>query len=278
MNRLILVIILLAISATTFAQKDKNDKKDDKKNKGKVVQANTKTPDKPAAPKPTNAATEFVSFKTDTLIKLKESPKIEVTELLEYMSQGQKQGLKVLIPSGNTAAIEKDWKSYLKTLKGKTKKGKEEYFTDNALVSTLSANPIDIYSRIDETANGTNLKVFFDLGGAFLSSKANPEKYPFGETIVRDFAAQQALKGLNSRLENEEGKLSRLAEARKNIETEQQTLELDIERMKETIRQHELTLEKNKTAKLQVDTELQKQITAVEQLKKDIKAIGTGNK
>ena len=102
MNRLILVIILLAISATTFAQKDKNDKKDDKKNKGKVVQANTKTPDKPAAPKPANAANEFVSFKTDTLIKLKESPKIEVTELLEY-----------IIPSGNTAAIEKDWKSYL---------------------------------------------------------------------------------------------------------------------------------------------------------------------
>lgn len=270
--------MLCVFTVPLSAQKKQGTKKDDKKNKGRVVQTptnnNATTPTSIVPPKMLTNAQEATA-KTDSLIKLKESPKIEVTEIIEYMSQGQRPGLKVIIQTGNAAIIEKDWKGYLKTFKGKTKKGKEEYFTDNAAISLLSNNPIDIYSRIEETANGISIKAFFDLGGAYLSSKSNPEKYPIGETIIRDFAVKQAMKGLSSRLDQEEGKLGNLAEARKAIETEQQSLELDIERMKEAIRQNEQTLEKNRAAKLLVDSELQKQITVVEQLKKDIKAIGT---
>lgn len=279
MNRILLICCLLAFSMVVQAQKKDDPKKNNAKKKGKVVQATNQRPTDKTMPttKPTDK-NDYVSFKTDTLIKLKDSPKIEVVEIVEYMSQGQRPGLKVLIPVGNATLIEKDWKAYLKTFKGKTKKGKDEYFTDNALILRLSNNPIDIYSRVEETANGTSLKVFFDLGGAYLSSKSNIEKYPAGQGILREFASQQAMKGLLVRLEKEDTKLSRLADARKAIEIEQQTLELDIERMKETIRQNEQSLEKNKSAKIQVDTEMQKQITVVEQLKKDINSVGTDNK
>jgi hypothetical protein len=280
MYRLLLLICLCICTVSVQAQKKQDNKKqenkkqDEKKNKAAKTRDQRPVSSSSAKDKASPPKTDYVSFKTDSLIKLKDSPKIEVVEIVEYMSQGQRPGLKVMIPSGNTESIEKSWKDYIKIFKGKTKKGKDEYFTDNATLLRLSSNPIDIYSRVEETANGTSLKAFFDLGGAYLSSKNNADKYPIGEAILRDFAAQQAHKGLSIRLDKEESKLSRLADARKAAEIEQQSLELDIERMKETIRQHEQTIEKSKAAKNQLDLELQHQITQVEQIKKDMKSLG----
>jgi hypothetical protein len=53
-------------------------------------------------------------------------------------------------------------------VKGDAKKN--EYFFDNAEIKSFGNNLVDVYSVAEQKAGGVELKMFIDLGGAYVKS------------------------------------------------------------------------------------------------------------
>lgn len=118
---------------------------------------------------------------------------IEVKETKDKMSLGVNNCLQVFIPGAVKGEVERDLLKYMKNynVKGDSKKG--EYLFDNAEIKAFGNNLVDVYVHLDQKAGGVDLKVFFDLGGAFLSAAAQPDKYKTAEEIVHRFARDEAV-------------------------------------------------------------------------------------
>ena len=108
----------------------------------------------------------------------------QITESQSYMSAGTFNSLTIVLPEGSDKDAPKEWVKFFKKY-GKTKKNRktDEYFTDNTNVLGMSNNSVDVYTKF----NGNTMTVWFDLGGAYLSSVEHTEGYALGEQILIDF-------------------------------------------------------------------------------------------
>ena len=138
---------------------------------------------------------------------------------------------------------------------------KEGYFTDNASIPKISENAIDIYSEIDKYPEGTILKVFFDLGGAYLNKTTHAEQHKAATQMLHDFGANESIAALKTRLVVEEKKMLAIRDERKRLKDNN---------AKEAVTRSELMLRENQGLQEKQDQEAQIQINKVEQLKTNI--------
>ena len=121
---------------------------------------------------------------------------LDVQESKDKMSMGVQPCLKVYIPEVAKEDVERDLAKYMKSYSSKGDAKKTETFFDNAQIKAFGNNLVDIYTITEQKAGGVELKVFFDLGGAFLSSGNHPEQFKAAEDIVRRFAREEAVAGV----------------------------------------------------------------------------------
>jgi hypothetical protein len=121
-----------------------------------------------------------------------EKIRIQVEESREKMSTGVNPGLKVYIPEAKKEDVEKDLVKYMKNYNVKGDAKKSEYFYDNAQIKAFGNNLVDIYSIVEQKAGGVELKIFFDLGGAYMSAANHPSQYKEAEQLVAKFAREEA--------------------------------------------------------------------------------------
>lgn len=117
--------------------------------------------------------------------------KIEIIEGTSAFSTGSQNALSFIIHNGNMKDVTKAWEKKLKDLKGKVS-NKKELFADDCSVKEMGANSFDVYSKVEE-ALGEGIRVYaaFDLGGAYLSMAAHPDKYMVAKNILYAFALEQ---------------------------------------------------------------------------------------
>ena len=166
-----------------------------------------------------------------------------VSEGVNQMSLGDHNALSVVLAGMSDKLVENSWKDYL-TQYGKTKKSKGEWVTENVVLnSKIMFDYLNLFAKIDESEEGTTLTVWFDLGGTFLASTLEPEKYAAAEEFMEEFiskvskdkdaedftVAQVKLRKLQSRLEKLSSKYrsyedeirkaeNKLANARQNMQ------------------------------------------------------------
>ena len=107
-----------------------------------------------------------------TIRKLGQAQKVK--ETTANMSQGEKNAFMLNTPDIDTKGTGIIWMDFMKPYKGKTQFNKKtgEWFTDNAKIPRMSDNTMDVYTIFQEKGKNTRgVMVWFDLGGAFLSSK-----------------------------------------------------------------------------------------------------------
>ncbi len=110
-----------------------------------------------------------------------------VNEIRQFMSRGEQNGFEVYLngtkPDDAKDALEK-WAKKFKA-KVETSKKSTEIFIDNANISTVSANTVDMYATVIPIDKGSKINIFVDLGGAFISSSAYGSQYAAMEAFVR---------------------------------------------------------------------------------------------
>ena len=132
----------------------------------------------------------------------------------------------------------------MKSYKGKVGSSKGEIFCDNAVMTQISDNTIDVYAKIKKVNEGTLLTVFFDLGGAYLNAGDNG--YKSAEKIVYEFAVSAAKDAVDKEIKVEQKALVKLENAQEKLEREKETLEKNIKRWNDEIEKAKKDIENAK--------------------------------
>jgi hypothetical protein len=105
-----------------------------------------------------------------------------------------------------TKDAEKLWIDFLKNTNAKTKKDRKtnEVFADDASVPAISSNLMDVYATFTERGKQTEMVVWVDLGGAFLSRRQHPEKIDAFQQWMAEFGRVTRVRKVEIEQEAEE--------------------------------------------------------------------------
>ncbi len=185
-------------------------------------------------------------------------------EVRQYMSKGEQNGIEIILNSTNESATKDGLKKLAKKYKAKMESSKKspEVFIDNAQISSVSANTVDIYAILTPVANGTKVTFFTDLGGAFVTSAAYGTQYAGMDAVIKDFAQTQALTAVGNELKVEEKTLKTLSKELKSLQKDKTKKLKAIDEAKNSIIKYEQEVLKNDTdqATKQQQISLQQQI------------------
>ncbi len=199
--------------------------------------------------------------------------KITVHEQSEDLGKGKNNALVVTIYGADESDVEHAWKSLMKDYGGKVSSTKGIMLAQNAIIKTMGDKPIDLYARFDVKKDEVELVVSFDLGGAFLSASAHPDKYKIAEKIMHDFAAKATADAINDKLKVQQKALDKLTGQEKDLEKDNKNLNSDIDDYQNKIKKAQDAIVKNKDEQAKKQTEISNQTKVVEELDKKAKDV-----
>ena len=213
-----------------------------------------------------------------TLISLLAIPagaqvKVEVKEGSVPLESGRQNGFSIILNTDDVKEVESEWKSVLKKFDGKVEgKLKKELFADDAEISAISSNTIDIYSIGREVGKDkVELSVCFDLGGVYLSSSVNKEAAKEAIKILEDFGKEFQKNMLEKELKAQEKALKELEKEHEGLVKDKEKYEKDIEDAKELIEKRKKEIEENIKDQATKSEEIKSQEKVIEELEKELK-------
>ena len=158
-------------------------------------------------------------------------------EVRQFMSKGEQNGIEIVLngtkPEDAKDALEK-WGKKMKAKIVRDKKN-PEIFIDNAQIPTVSANALDMYAVVTPVDNGSEVTIYTDLGGAFVSSAAYGTQYAGLEAALKKFAKDQAIVVVEDQQKSEEKILKTLNGNLKDLTKDKADYLKDIEKAKALI-------------------------------------------
>jgi hypothetical protein len=192
--------------------------------------------------------------------------KIKVEERNESFLNGNHNSLVVNIYEANQDLIEKEWKKFMKDYNAKVST-KKEVFADDAMIKELSPNTVDVYARVEKNSEGDfNLIVAIDLGGIYLSSSTNSDKYNVAEELVYKFAVQTTKEAIKGQIKSENNILDDLIKSSENLVRENENLKKDIEDYETKILRAQDNIKLNDQSQVRLGEEIEKQRMVVKQI------------
>ncbi|GIZ07970.1 hypothetical protein [Flavobacterium sp. UMI-01] len=184
----------------------------------------------------------------------------------QNMSKGMQPGIEIYIPNISDDHLEDAIKDITKPYKGKCKKVKrtDETFIDDALISEISANTIDIHQFMRKEGDGYKYTAFFNLGGIFLDSAYSTEKFTYAMSIVKRIALRASELKMNEILKDENKILENLEDDKKDLLKENEREAKDIQKAKDLVAKKESAIQENlkmlETKTSEIETQRQKVI------------------
>tara|TARA_R110002072_G_scaffold62872_3_gene157026 strand:+ start:1232 stop:1894 length:663 start_codon:yes stop_codon:yes gene_type:complete len=171
--------------------------------------------------------------------------KITVKEQVVAIDGTSRNSLTVMLLGSNTSDVKKAWKKQLKDLKGKVT-DKTIIFGDNCKLKEMGENSFDVYSLVENaTDKGVKLVAAFDLGGAYLSTSAHPDKYPAAEKLLSNFAVEERKRVVSTEIENNQKILKGFEKALSTLEKEKVDYESTITDYEKKIEESKNEIERN---------------------------------
>jgi hypothetical protein len=201
---------------------------------------------------------------------------IEVKEGSDKFSTGMQNSLSTVIMENSKDDVESEWKSVLKDFKNeKVKSDKGELFADNLVIKEWGNNTVDVYTTFEEDKKTKIVKmhVCFDLGGAYLKSTEQRDKYNYAVKMIRDFAVKMTKIPLENKVKDADKLLSKYMDDQKDLEKENKNLKSDIESYKEKIKKAEEGVKQNEANQVTKKAAIEVQKKAVEAAKKQVESV-----
>lgn len=199
--------------------------------------------------------------------------KITVKEDVVAIDGTSRNSLTVMLVGSNTDDVKKAWKKKLKELKGKVS-DKTIILGDDCKMKEMGDNTFDIYSLVeDATDKGVRLVAAFDLGGAYLSTAAHPDKYPAAEKFVYEFAVEEAKSVVSIEIETAQKILSGFEKELAGLEKDKSGHESDIKDYEKKIEDAKTEIEKNVANQAKKKTEIEGMKAALTDLEVKLKNI-----
>lgn len=200
----------------------------------------------------------------------------QVTENEKLMSQGNKNALSLDLPKVTVKYAEGIWKDFMKPYKGKLIRDKknEEWLSDNAtLVNIGGANTVDVYSKFTQMGENTQVSIWIDLGGGYVSSKEYKEKYVEAEKLLLSYALEVAKTQTKEQLEAEQKNEKRMEKDLRGLEKDNAGLHKDIENWKAKIAKAEQEIQTNLKNQEVAKLKIAEQRKLIEEINKKLESL-----
>ena len=177
----------------------------------------------------------FSSFSQDRAIR----------ESIRKMSEGENNSLSITLEKFSRREALQTWTRYLQRFRGKTtvRKYLGEIFTDNASIPDISANVIDIYSMVNEKDDGSELIVWFYLGGKYLSRTDHGDKYHVAADLLYDYSDRLALDVAIVNVKRQQDSLKMSTRTLKKIKKNEIKTNIEIAKLEDKLRQKKQSLD-----------------------------------
>jgi hypothetical protein len=216
----------------------------------------------------------FISFALLTSLSAQRNG---INEVKKGMSMGVKEAFSVNVSNLDTKETEKVLMDYLKDIKGKKGPKKDrktkEILVDDADFKAISNNTVDVYAVMDGKGDNATVTFWFDLGGAFLSQEAHPEKMEAISDWLYNFSKNTKLRTVELELEAEEDRLKELNKDYDKLQKEQSKLEDSIQKAKEEIARAEEDLKSNAVEQDNSKRTISEQERVIEKVKDKLKKV-----
>lgn len=214
----------------------------------------------------------FVIISVIAIPLFMKAQKTVVKEEHEKIGGGKNSALVVMIYEAEESSVLKAWKSLMKDYGGKVS-SKDGVFADNATISDMSSNTVDVYATTDKTDKGIKLAVAFDLGGIFVSSSEKSSEYKVAEKIVKNFAIDISKKAVSEKLEKARDIQEDYESELSDLVKKKEKLEKSIEEYKSKIADAEKDIEYNKVDQEKTTKLIETQKVTVEEIQKKLDKI-----
>ncbi len=199
----------------------------------------------------------------------------QVKEAPMNMVKGKENAFSILLKQTNKKEVEKAWTKYIKEFDGKTKRNKKTgfIFSDNAEIEKMSSNTVDVYATITPSGADTDLTVWFDLGGAYLSSEMHGDKATVAKSILDEFALSVSKAAVEEELKEEQKALKKLNADLSDLKKDKDGFESDIEKYKKKIAEAEANIKQNIKEQGDKEASIKEQEEVVEKVKDKLKKL-----
>ncbi|MBK9285512.1 MAG: hypothetical protein IPM51_14515 [Sphingobacteriaceae bacterium] len=208
------------------------------------------------------------------LVLKMQSQSIKVNEGSSKFSVGSQNALKCMIYENKLDDVMHEWKKIMKDYKHeKVKDHSSEIFGDNIVVKDWGNNPVDVYASFEENEKEKSIlvSVAVDLGGIYLSSNKDKDKFKYFEKVIKEFCLKMTLEPIEAAVKMAEKSEHKLEDNQKDLEKENKNLKDDIENYKEKIKKAEDGIKKNEEDQVKKKAEIEAQKKVTEELKKKLK-------
>ena len=198
----------------------------------------------------------------------------QISEQSNSMSLGSNNALVLEIPQNKEKFVSKLWKKYMEDFydsKTKWNRKKKEWLSDNAdIVSLGGSNTVDVYGVAEQRGDNVAMKMWIDLGGAFLSSSTHQDQYDEAEKILMRFGLEVTRETIKEELKEEEKKQKKLENQMAKLKKSKEKYHRDIEKAKETIAKAEANILQNIKDQENATKEIEAQRIAVDAVRKKL--------
>ncbi len=191
------------------------------------------------------------------------------------MSEGVYEAIVIQIPDLDKKIVGDLWADFTKDFYGvrsKYNRKTKEYFSDDAEVAAIGqGNTFDMYASIEEKGSGSELSVWYDLGGAYLSARDHGDRHLEAEKMLLRFGLEAAKEKIRLDIKAQEKALDGLMGDLKKMENDKERMERDIEKAQEAIARAEQGLEENAQDQVNKNAEIKAQEELIEATKQKLK-------
>jgi hypothetical protein len=201
--------------------------------------------------------------------------KIKVKESSEKIGDGSHNAFVVTLYGVSPDDAEDSFRSFIDKFGGKRKHDFGGIFVDNAKISDISDNTIDIYGKAKGSKGDKEIEfaVAVDMGGVYLNSGDHKSAANKMEDIVKDFAVKATKDAIERELKEANKVQSKLEDDQKDLEKENKDLHDDIEKYKEKIKKAEDDIVTNKSNQDKKKAEIEAQKKVVSGVQDKLKAV-----
>ena len=191
------------------------------------------------------------------------------------MSEGIYEAIVIQIPGLDDKVVSDLWTDFTKDFYGvrtKYNRKTKEYFSDDADIAAIGlGNTFDMYATVEENRDGSELSVWIDLGGAYLSAREHSDRHLEAEKMLLRFGLEAAKESIRIDIKAQEKALDGLMGDLKKLENDKSRFERDIERAQEAIARAEEGLEQNAQSQENKNAEIKAQEELIEATKRKLK-------
>ncbi len=197
----------------------------------------------------------------------------QIVETEKAMNSGVNTALLLEIPDADKKIVEKVWKSYAKSFKGKVKKVKksDDLITESPNIAGFTeAGLKNIVVRFEQSGDEVEFYSWFELRDQYLSSYHFPEEFDEAQKLLLNFGLEVAKEYTLMELDEEEKNLKKMDNDLKKLVKDKENYEKAIEDYKQKIIDAEADIANNLVEQGRKEEEISTQNDTIEIVKKKL--------